>query len=225
MTKEPEQPENNKFSISDLRDLLIIAGVFLFFAGWIYIYYFYDYFGISLSLVSIDYATFIVYSFIVIISYHYLPLIGIIALIIVYRKWLKKNITLSIIIALLLFPGLFLLAKSVANNNAMELRNSPNSMRQISFVFKEDAGFLAYKFNNDSLPVKNLFVETDLTILKGTGMPGQLYLLGQNVDYFFVLYQPQATPGIKELPFGGIYFINKNNVLYSKITITSNEKK
>jgi len=225
MIKEAAANSKNTFSIGDLRDVLIIGGGFFFFTGWIYIYYFYDYFGISLSLISIDYATFIVYSFVVMISYDYLPLVGLIALVLIYKSWLKKYITLSILVALLLFPGLFLLAKGVAHEKAVALRNSPNSMRQISFVFKDDAGFLAYRFDRDSLPGRNLFVQTDLTILKNTDIPGQLYLLGQNSDYFFVLSQPPPSPGIKELPFGSIYFINKNTVLYSRITITSNQNK
>src|ERR1035438_4908527 len=121
MIKEATENISNKFSIGDLRDLLIIGGSFFFFTGWIYIYYFYDYFGISLSLVSIDYSTFIVYSFVVMISYYGLPLAGVITLVLSYRLWLKKYVTLMVLVALLLFPGLFVLAKSVANEKAVAL--------------------------------------------------------------------------------------------------------
>lgn len=224
-SKEAGLTETGKISLGDLRDILIIAGVFLFFTGWIYNYYFYDYFGISISLVSVDYATYIVYSFVVLVSYYGLPLLALIALILLYTKWLKKYFTLITVIVLLLFPGLYMLAKKVANDKAVELRTVRNSMRQISFVFKDDAGYLCYKFNNDSLPGNNLLVKHDLGILKNTGFPGQLYLLGQNQEYFFVLYQPPPTPEIKGLPLGNIYFVDKKEVLYSKITITSNEKK
>jgi len=213
-----------KISISDVRDILIIAGVFLFFTGWIYNFYFYDYFGISISLVSVDYTTYIVYSFVVLVSYHWLPLLGLMSLVVIYSAWLKKYFTLTALIALLLFPGLYLLAKKVANDKAVELRTLRTSMRQIVFVFKDDVGYLGYKFNNDSLPGKNVLVKHDLDILKNTAFPGQLYLLGQNQDYFFVLYQPSPAPDIKGLPLGDIYFVDKKEVLYSKITITSNEQ-
>src|SRR4249920_1497477 len=110
-------PENPKVSLGDLRDLLIIVGIFLFFTGWVYNYYFYDYFGLSLSQVHTDYSTFLVYSFLVIISNHYLPLAGIIILFLVYMQWLRHYMKITVICALILFPGLYLLAKSVANQN------------------------------------------------------------------------------------------------------------
>jgi hypothetical protein len=116
-----------------------------------------------------------------------------------------------------------LLAKKAANDKAVELRTLRNNMRQISFIFRDDAGFLGYKFNKDSVPVNSQLLKTDLDILNEPGYPNQLYLLGQNQEYFFVLYQPPAVSGIKALPIGSIYFINKNYVLYSKIAITSNE--
>src|SRR5579863_4389005 len=98
MSKEAAENTGDKFSIGDLRDILIIGGSFFFFTGWIYIYYFYDYFGISLSLVSIDYSTFIVYSFVVMISYYGLPLAGLIILVLTYRLWLKRQVTLMVLV-------------------------------------------------------------------------------------------------------------------------------
>jgi hypothetical protein len=77
--KEAGSGKSNEIFLGDLRDILIIAGIFLFFTGWIYIYYFYDYFGISI----LDYATFIVYSFVVLISYYGSPLFGLMILIFV----------------------------------------------------------------------------------------------------------------------------------------------
>jgi hypothetical protein len=221
---ETKPMEANKISLEDLRNILIIVGIFLFFTGWIYIYYFYDYFGISMSLVSVDYTSYIVYSFEVLIAYHYLFLFGILILIYIFFKWLKKYIAVSVIIALSLFLVLYWFAKRVANDNAVQIRSSPSSLRHISFVFKEGADFLAYKFSNDSLPGNNLIIKNDLIILKDPGIPSQLYLLGQNQEYFFVLFQPSLEEGIKALPLGSIYFIKKDDVLYSKITITSNKQ-
>src|SRR5258705_245203 len=123
--KETEESESFKVSLQDLRDILIIAGIYLFFTGWIYVYYFYDYFGIGLSLVNVDYTTYLVYSF----------------------------------------------------------------------------------------------------LLKDANIPSQLFLLGQNNEYFFVLVQQPPINDIKALPLGAIYFVDKKNVLYSKIIITSNSNK
>jgi hypothetical protein len=96
-------------------------------------------------------------------------------------------------------------------------------MRHIVFVFKESAGLLNYKAAADSMLNKDFLVNMDVRTLKNTTFPGPLYLLGQNDDYFFVLFQPAKIPGIKALPIGNVYFVNKNDVLYTKIGITLNQ--
>jgi len=222
MSNEKVPPSIQKISLGDVRDILIIVGIFLFFTGWVYIYFFYNYFGLSISLVNISYADYLVYSYNVLTSYFGAPLLVLVLLTFAYRKWLIKFISMTIFLAVLLFPALYLLAKQVANKNAFEIRSFRQTMRHISFVFKEDADFLAYKFNNDSLPRSNKIVKADLDILKDTTIPSRLYLLGQNQEYFFVLFQDPGSSQIKGIPFGNVYFINKTYVLYSKVTLTSN---
>jgi hypothetical protein len=212
----------SKISLGDVRDILIIAGIFLFFTGWVYVYYFYNYFGLSISLVSISYADYLVYSYNVFTSYYLMPLLALVILVLVYRKWFVKYVSLTIFLAVVLFPVLYFLAKKTADKDALEMRSFRKSMRHISFVFKEDADLLAYKFDNDSIHHSSHIVKGDLDILKDTSLPSHLYLLGQNQEYFFVLHQEQGLPEIKSLPFGNVYFINKSYVLYSKVTLTSN---
>jgi hypothetical protein len=221
MAEEKESKPVHKISLGDVRDILIIAGIFLFFTGWVYIYYFYNYFGLSMSSVTINYADYLVYSYTVLTSYYWTPLLAFLVLIILARKWLIGFTPLAIS-SVLLFLALYLLAKKVASDRALEIRSFRENMRHISFVFKQDADFLAYKFNNDSLLSGDRILERDLNILKDTSVPSRLYLLGQNQEYFFVLYQDSARPGVKSLPFGNIYFINKSYVLYSKVILTSN---
>lgn len=219
--EKPAQPVQ-KISLGDVRDILIVVGIFLFFTGWVYVHYFYDYFGLSISLVNINYADYLVYSYNVLTSYFGIPLLALVLLIFIYRRWLVKFISLTIFLAVLLFPALYLLAKKVASENALEIRSFRQSMRHISFVFKQDADFLAYKFSSDSLLRSTGIMQRDLNILKDTTVPSRLYLLGQNQEYFFVLFQELGPPEIKSLPFGSVYFINKSYVLYSKVTLTSN---
>jgi hypothetical protein len=222
MSNEKVPQSVQKISLGDVREILIIVGIFLFFTGWVYIHYFYNYFGLSISLVNIGYADFLVYSYNVLTSYFGVPLLALVLLTFAYRKWLVKFISMTIFLAVLLFPALYFLAKQVANKDAFEIRSFRQSMRHISFVFKDDANFLAYKFNNDSLPRSSKIVKADLDILKDTTIPSRLYLLGQNQEYFFVLFQDPGSSQIKGIPFGNVYFINKTYVLYSKVTLTSN---
>jgi hypothetical protein len=215
----------NKLSLDDLSHILVFIGIFLFFAGWIYLYYFYDYFGLSLSLLNPSYAEYVVHSYAVLTSYWCLPLITCLALVFVYRIWLKQYISISIFLAVMLFPSLYWLAKKVANDTAVNIRTGRNSLRKVSIVFNSDAGALAKGANIDSTSNGDAIFVQDVALLKDDTDTSQLYLLAQNEDYFFVLVQA-AVPaeGPKALPLGRVYFIKKSSVLYSKITIRSNEK-
>jgi hypothetical protein len=209
----------NKISIEDLSHILIFVGIFLFFAGWVYLYYFYDYFGLSLSLVSLNYTDYVVYSWTVFTSYYWTPLLISLLLIFGYRKWLNRYIFISIILAVLLFAALYMLAKSVARDKAIEIRSSRNTLRQISFVFNEDASLLYHRSDLDSVARVNPDLLPDISILRNLKDTTQLFLLGQNKEYFFVLYQQSSPSRINALPFGRVYFIRKDYLLYSKIII------
>ena len=214
--------ETKTISWSDTRDILVIVGIFLFFTGWTYVYYFYNYFGLSASLVSINYSDYVVYSYVVLSSYHWLPLFVLLVLIFAYRRWLRKYVSITIALAVLLLPLLYSLAVIVAGADAVALRTERNTMRHISFVFKQGTGILAYDMPNDSATAHIHPLKKDIEILKDTSVANHLYLLGQNQEYFFVLFQVSGKSEIRTLPFGTIYFINKNDLLYSKITLTSN---
>jgi len=216
---EPVAGQKRNLTLGDIRDILIIVAIFLFFTGWIYLHYFYDYFGLSVSLLSINYSDYLVYSYTVFISYYGLPALGILLLLYVYERWLKKYLPLGIFLAVLLFPSLYLLARNVASDNALKLSKCRGvCMRHISFVFNQETGFVAGKSSSDSLKENDSIVKSDLANVTNTDIDNnRLYLLGQNQDYYFVLFQPPNKYTANTPPQGIIYYVKKSYVLYAKI--------
>ena len=206
-----------KIIFQNIRDILLVVGIYLFFSGWVYVYYFYEYFGLSISGVKIDYTSYLVYSFVVLTSFYYLPLILLVSLILIYYYWLKKSLLILIIITLLVFPALYLLSRTVAVKDAENIRRDTNVKREIEFVFRDESGLLSNE-SADSLASKNSLTKYDLPSIKYPGK-NQMHLLGENDNYFFVLNQPPVSKNTKVLSIGSVYFIDKKDVLLTKITI------
>jgi len=218
-TTNGETLPTSKTSVEELGKLLAIIGFFLFFAGWVYLYYFYDYFGLSLSIVSLGYSDYIVYSFTVLTSYYFTPLIALLLLWFLARTWLRKYLAFTVFLAALLFLGLFYLAKNVAKDRAFETRTSRSSLRRISFLFNEETRLLNDSSTINSFAKSSTDLQDDLRILRCYNDSNAIFLLGQNEDYYFVLHQESSPRGIKALPFGKVYFIPKNSLLFSQVII------
>ena len=218
-TNNGEVSTGVKVSVEEVSKVLVIIGFFLFFAGWIYLYYFYDYFGLSLSIINLGYADYIVYSFTVLTSYYFTPLIALLFLWFLARTWLRKYMLFSVFLGAVLFLGLFFLAKNVARNRALETRTSRSHLRQISFLFSEETRLLSDSSLIHSFASSRVDLQEDLRILRSYNDSNLLMLLGQNADNYFVLYQQSSPGGINALPFGKVYFIPKNSLLFSQVII------
>ena len=71
MTKSMEniKPGSEAGFLTSARDLTTIAAIYLYFGGWLYIYDYYNYFGLSIKQVDMDFYYFLVYSLNVILFY------------------------------------------------------------------------------------------------------------------------------------------------------------
>src|SRR5215831_19192351 len=115
-----------KDKLSIIRDLLIIAAIFLYFIAKVYVHFYYDKFGLRGQSLNIDYSTYLVYSYNVVYSKPFLFLVVIsVAVYIVGRlllrlfssdkypriKWLRSwidtnKLLLLGIVTLVIFPFL-----------------------------------------------------------------------------------------------------------------------
>jgi len=230
--------------LSNIRDIVIIAGIYLYFIAWVYVHQYFQLFGISMEALKIDYSSLLVYSYNVITSrlfLTYLLIIAVIVLIAFLIFWLlrrsaiatsltrfKSNnaMFLRILVLVIIFPLVFQVAQQTAVENYREDRLKTLSLKTIQFIFRKDAEGLTPAVMLDSvLPRTNPFYQ-DIALLKSDSVQA-LRLLGESDDYYIVLNQPAVVyledknTGQKKpvLPRGYVYFVDKKDILLTKIIL------
>ena len=242
-------------SLSKLRDLTIIVGIYLYFIAWVYVHYYYQQFGISTSSLKIDYSTYLMYSYNVLISERFLSwfiALIVVALLRMLLLWLiatrkerssffkkadnilKGNAFLNIgnnpdksyslffliCILLVIFPLLFRISRLTAIENYREDRRQIQHLKTIRFIFREDADLLSPATALDSTLSREDIFYQDIALIKNDTTQ-ILKLLGESDAYYIVLHQQAYNPVLNALPSGYIYYINKKDILLTKIILRS----
>lgn len=188
--------------LSILKDLTFLIAIYLYFMGWIYAYYFFQHFGISLVSIDIPFYYFFVYSYTVISNISisnntvFLAVVATIIYLFITRylkKWGAIWILAIILIILLSFPVFFGLAKETGEKKALELRRG--NVDEIIFFFKKDTAKL---YPQEFISANN---------------KGELKLIAQTKDLIYVFYQ---TPG-EALSHGLTYEVLRADILVAKI--------
>jgi hypothetical protein len=186
--------------LSILKDLTFLMAIYLYFMGWIYAYYFFQHFGISLVSVDIPFYYFFVYSYTVISNISNNAVFIAVGATIIYlfstmylKKWNVIWILAVVLIILLSFPAFFDLAKDTGEKKALELRRG--NVNEIVFFFKKDTAKL---YPQEFISANN---------------KGELKLITQTKDLIYVFYQ---TPG-EALSHGLTYDISRTDILVAKI--------
>jgi hypothetical protein len=183
-------------SLTKLLGGLPLLAVYPYFAGWVYIYYYYDHFGISLNSLDIPVYHFFVYSQSPLKTWLGISLLCGIVLILLLISLSSRLWFLAFGLLLAFFP-LFNVARERGDDRAREVR--AGDATPITFVFKKD--------------VTNLY-PIDFRKLNEEG---KLWLIGQSKDKFYVLRQ--SASHANELPYAIVFDINKTDVLLAKIDI------
>src|SRR5580658_2906640 len=139
-----------------IRDLIIVVGIYLYFTAWIYVHFYYDQFGLSTETIKIDYSSYLVYSWDVLASGHFLLITGIIlgaaflVRLIIFRlcpeirSWFtSRQFGLSICLMILAFPYFFYHARYAAIKNYRHDRMDTRNLRTIQFIFRKQADLLS----------------------------------------------------------------------------------
>jgi hypothetical protein len=185
--------------LSILGKATLIIGAYLYFCGWVYIYYFIDNFSISLASIEIPFYYFIVYAYSVIFNWLsvIILIITLIILLIAYKYISNKMINLLLLI--LLFPVLLLLARYKANSESLSIRRG--DARSIVFYFKENSAnfpenFIQYNKNR------------------------KLKFITKTKDRYYVIYQPASPKGAEHaISRAHIYDIRNDDVRLVEIII------
>jgi hypothetical protein len=232
------RPHYSILMLTRIGKLVFGVVVYVYFTAWIYVHFYYEEFGISTSTIRIDYRSYLIFSWNVFASLHFLIITAALAaaggfsyylIKRTYRKKKKafsiepkKQFILLVTGLILLFPYLFYHGRYCALANYRNDRIHTGYLKSIQFVFRQGADFLSPTFAQDSL--KNLPEElsADIKLIRRDKFQ-QLKLLGESDDKFIILNQSPYDDSLQKIPEGYIYFIAKSDVLVSKITLGSSQ--
>lgn len=140
MPKPKINNESEADFLKSTRDLAAIIAIYLFFSGWLYIYYYYNRFGLSTKQLDIDFYSFIVYSLNVILyllHYWYLTALAI-TISVLLIKIIKRNWVIYSI-CILLFVGMYYSSVDAAIvSSGNDLTYHYSHLKKIRFVLKKE---------------------------------------------------------------------------------------
>lgn len=130
------------------------------------------------------------------------------------------SLLLLLIISAFVFPQLFSIARDVAIDNYKDDRLNTHNLKTIQFIFRKDADVMSPAIVLDSSLSRDNIFYADIALIKND--PQQLLrLLGESDAYYIVLQQRPYNVKVGALPSGYVYFINKKDILLSKIILRS----
>lgn len=141
MAESVQPAEAGSSFLNSARDIAFIIAIYLYFAGWVYIYTYFSAFGISIGQAGLEFYYFIVYSvnvisFLVIDHWFYTLLATMIFIILIYKiKWSWFPYALCIALFGLLYYCAILAGISDARKD-FAYRGS--GLLRIKFVMKEE---------------------------------------------------------------------------------------
>jgi len=214
-------------SLSNIRDLLIIIGIYLYFIAWVYLHNYYESFGISTESLRIDYSSYLIFSYNVLTSDSFVHFaIWVVGSLIVLkimfyymlrgrsrksqRRFLVVRTVFVILGMIALFPVFYDMAKETAIENYAADRTNTSDKHRIEFIFRKDAGF------DSAARAANYQLK-----LLSTDNGRNLRLLGESDQYYIVLNQLPMNKEVGSFPEGAVYYVDKKDVLISHIILSS----
>ena len=132
----------------------------------------------------------------------------------------KYSLLVLILFLVIIFPLLFKVSREVAINDYREDRLNTKQLKTIQFIFRKDSELLSPTVMLDSTMSKNDVFYSDVSLIKND--PQQLLrLLAESDKYYIVLQQRPYNKEFKALPSGYVYYIDKKDILLSKIILRS----
>jgi hypothetical protein len=184
-------------AFSILKNIVFLLALYLYFVGWLYSYYLFQEFGISLNSVDIPFYYFFLYSYSVLqTAWGFSVLVVGFILLFVFSAG-NSNKTALAITCMILFPALFYPARAAAKREALSKRLG--QAKSISFVLRQEAAEVVGKD----------FMELNTS--------GQLRLLTQTKDQFFVFYQPEGEED--EIPYAKSYCISAADIVLAQVNV------
>jgi hypothetical protein len=215
-------------SLTNISNLLLIIGIYLYFIAWVYLHTYYESFGISTESLRLDYSSYLIFSYNVIISSRFLFFVlwtGVLFLILYgtfrylppVKNFASGNPVVLKVLAyaalIALFPIFYSITTKTAFENYLSDRFDNNGKKRIEFIFRKNAGL-------DSAARSSEYALNLLYSDQGKN----LRLLGESDQYFIVLNQLPFSPVANSYPEGAVYYVDKKDVLVTHIIVSSSQK-
>jgi hypothetical protein len=186
--------------LSVVKDVVLVFALYLYFAGWLHAYYFFQQFGVSLNSVDIPVYYFFIYSFSVFLTFWGFVVLVVVIISLTLAVKGRPSWGYLLVIALIsLFPGIFYAARAAGMSDASEKRSGYAST--VQFVFKKDAA--------------ETFDEEFIDLNKND----RLQLLTVTKDRYLVFCQPKGEGDAQ--PNATMYSIAAADVALAKVDLPS----
>ena len=139
-----------------------------------------------------------------------------------YLRKLNQQYSLLVLIIFLviIFPLFFRVARQVALDNYREDRIHTENLKSIQFIFRKNTELMSPTAVLDSTLSPDHIFYSDITVIKNDQQQ-ILRLLAESEKYYIVLQQRPLNKKLKVLPSGYVYYIDKQDILLSKIILRS----
>lgn len=221
-TKKPLKDDLN-ILWDAMKSISFFLGIYLFFSGWLYLYYYFTQLGVPFDLLSTELVSYYHYGFLC-LTRGFTPFLVvsiIIALYIIYYNRARVRYLYASVLSLLIifFIGSYYSVKHTAIERANALFAEADKTRTIYFDFKQN--FLS-SLITDSLEQK-LLHDSDAVLFRRDPENGalnlllfnnnlELLLIYENSDYYYVFRRPQDGRLIVN-----IFTIRKEDINYATL--------
>jgi hypothetical protein len=220
------KPENNSpdsveksDSLTILRNLIFFVAIYLYFIGWTYSYYLYSHFGVSLYSLDIPFYYFFIYSYSVVFSNSWWFVVavgGFLITLFILRQREELRRLAVVLFLLVFFPLSFELSRNTAFESALLLRKGYGQTIKLAFKETVKETLKAGQEKPESVERQSISKNYPPEIV-GANDTGELRLLTQTKDKFFVLFQPPPEREGGELPMCYTYVIAAADVSLTTI--------
>lgn len=214
-----------------LKSLTFFLGLYLFFLGWLYLYYYFQQFDVAASSVTVSLPSFYNFGFIALIYKNMLVVFSIFFSIFFFVYYNRGRIKYAYI---LLFAGIFLffilsfyLTRDNAKETAMRILKKEANLNPVYFDFTadflksmtKDSAELKLLNTPNSVLARRLIKNQSVKLLKYNDET-QLYLIYENNESFFVInnQNPKGKLGLSI----EIFSINKKDINYATKILSHN---
>jgi|GEM_PF-2336593 len=218
-----EGSKSTTFSLlAKVGELMSLPAAYLFFAGFLYAYYYFSELGLPTRLVEIPLPFYPVYAFSVfmenwVLVVAWILAVGLLALLATKRApWATAGLLFLFLVA---FPGSWWMARERGHRQAVLLRNGLEG-RRVTFSFKQHAHGEPAGSKREAKSASDAPKRVTEQLMEANA-EGKLVLVAETTRAFYVLWQIYPDREVKELPRARLFMVPRDAVSGAEVKLDS----